>query len=277
MKNIFKLLCALAGLHLGVIGALEQFAPLSLQDSYDNAGLQIGLTEDADVSGALLCLDVTEEVIEEAAQRGCNLIVSHHPLLFHAPKQITGADFVQRCIIKAIQRGIWIYSAHTNLDNAPCGVSYRMAEKIGLQDVKPLCPLEGKIVNGEVAGAGVIGHFQAPMEREDFIAHIKERFDVGSVRYNSWEGEKIQTVALCGGAGAFLIPQAVAAGADVFITGEIGYHRFFGFEHSIQLLEIGHYESEQFTLEILREIISKAAPELPIFNTEIETNPINYL
>lgn len=260
-----------------IIGALEQFAPLSLQDSYDNAGLQIGLTEDADVSGALLCLDVTEEVIEEAAQRGCNLIVSHHPLLFHAPKQITGADFVQRCIIKAIQRGIWIYSAHTNLDNAPCGVSYRMAEKIGLQDVKPLCPLEGKMVNGEVAGAGVIGQFQAPMEREDFIAHIKERFDVGSVRYNSWEGEKIQTVALCGGAGAFLIPQAVAAGADVFITGEIGYHRFFGFEHSIQLLEIGHYESEQYTLEILREIISKAAPELPIFNTEIETNPVNYL
>jgi len=260
-----------------IIGALEQFAPLSLQDSYDNAGLQIGLTEDADVSGALLCLDVTEDVIEEAVQRGCNLIVSHHPLLFHAPKQITGADYVQRCIIKAIQRGVWIYSAHTNLDNAPHGVSYRMAEKMGLHDVKPLQPIEAKMDGNLQPGAGIIGRLSEPMEREDFIALVKECFEVGSVRYNSWTGEQIQIVALCGGAGAFLIPKAVEAGADVFITGEIGYHRFFGFEHTIQLMEIGHFESEQYTLEILREIISKVAPELPILNTEIETNPINYL
>ena len=121
-----------------IIGALEKFAPLSLQDEYDNAGLQIGLTEDADASGALLCLDVTEDVIEEAAQLGCNLIVAHHPLLFHAPRRITGEDYVQRCIIRAIQHGIWIYSAHTNLDNAPGGVSWRMAEKLGIQDVRVL-------------------------------------------------------------------------------------------------------------------------------------------
>ena len=255
-----------------IIGALEQFAPLSLQDEYDNAGLQIGLTEDADASGALLCLDVTEDVIDEAAERGCNLIVAHHPLLFHAPRRITGEDYVQRCIIRAIQRGIWIYSAHTNLDNAPGGVSWRMADKLGLNDVHVLTPQSG----GE-SGAGIIGELPEKMEREDFIALVKETFDADSVRYNSWTGEQVQTVALCGGAGAFLIPDAIRAGADVFLTGEIGYHRFFGYENDIQLMEIGHYESEQYTLEILREIITKAAPSLPIYETCVETNPINYL
>ena len=256
-----------------IIGALEQFAPLSLQDEYDNAGLQIGLTEDADASGALLCLDVTEEVIAEAAERGCNLIVAHHPLLFHAPRRITGDDYVQRCIISAIQKGIWIYSAHTNLDNAPGGVSWRMAEKLGLQDVRVLSPKRGE----EPAGAGIIGSLPTVMEREDFIALVKETFDADSVRYNSWTGEQVKTVALCGGAGAFLIPEAIGAGADVFLTGEIGYHRFFGYENDIQLMEIGHYESEQYTLEILRELITKADPTLPVLDTEIETNPINYL
>ncbi|MDO4994942.1 MAG: Nif3-like dinuclear metal center hexameric protein [Bacteroidales bacterium] len=256
-----------------IIGALEQFAPLSLQDEYDNAGLQIGLTEDADASGALLCLDVTEEVIAEAAERGCNLIVAHHPLLFHAPKRIVGDDYVQRCIMQAIRSGIAIYSAHTNLDNAPGGVSWRMAEKLGLTKVHPLLPLGG----GRDGGAGVVGALPTVMEREDFIALVKETFDADSVRYNSWTGERVKTVALCGGAGAFLIPEAIDAGADVFITGEIGYHRFFGYENDIQLMEIGHYESEQFTLEILREIITKTDPSLPVFDTTVETNPINYL
>ena len=219
-----------------------------------------------------MCLDVTEDVIDEAAERGCNLIVAHHPLLFHAPRRITGEDYVQRCIIRAIQRGIWIYSAHTNLDNAPGGVSWRMADKLGLNDVHVLTPQSG----GE-SGAGIIGELPEKMEREDFIALVKETFDADSVRYNSWTGEQVQTVALCGGAGAFLIPDAIRAGADVFLTGEIGYHRFFGYENDIQLMEIGHYESEQYTLEILREIITKAAPSLPIYETWVETNPINYL
>ena len=265
-----------------IIGALEQFAPLSLQDSYDNAGLQIGLTEDADASGALLCLDVTEEVVAEAQERGCNLIVSHHPLLFHPLKRIVGEDYVQRTVVEAIRRGIAIYSAHTNLDNASGGVSWRMAEKLGIQDVRVLKsnsnyapPSPGG--DGGGAGAGIIGQLPEKMEREDFIAWVKEVFDADSVRYNSWTGEQVRTVALCGGAGAFLIPDAIAAGADVFLTGEIGYHRFFGYEDAIQLMEIGHYESEQYTLEILREIITKADPTLPVHTTTVETNPINYL
>lgn len=255
-----------------IIGALEQFAPLSLQDEYDNAGLQIGLTEDADASGALLCLDVTEDVIDEAVELDCNLIVAHHPLMFRPPRHIVGEDYVQRCIIRAIQKGIWIYSAHTNLDNAQGGVSWRMAEKLGLTEVRPLKPLP----TGE-GGAGVIGMLPAPMEREDFIALVKEVFDADSVRYNSWTGERVQRVALCGGAGAFLAGEAIRQQADVFLTGEIGYHRFFGYENDLQLMEIGHYESEQYTIGLLRDILTKACPTLPLHETTVETNPINYL
>ena len=115
------------------------------------------------------------------------------------------------------------------------------------------------------------------MEREDFVVMVKERFDAGSVRYNSWCGEQVQTVAVCGGAGAFLIPDAIAQHADVFITGEIGYHRFFGYDQLIQLMEIGHFESEQYTINLLGQIIRKACPDVRLLETEIETNPINYL
>ena len=256
-----------------ITGALEQFAPLSLQDSYDNAGLQIGLTVDAESSGVLLCLDVTEEVIDEAKEKGCNLIVSHHPLMFRPPKRIAGEDIVQRCIIRAIQQGVNIYASHTNLDNAPGGVNYKIAEKLGLQDIVPLCPkpeMEG-------AGSGVIGILQDSMDKEDFIVLVKETFDAGSVRFNSWTGETVRKVAVCGGAGAFLISDAINQQADAFITGEIGYHRFFGYDNFIQLMEIGHYESEQYTIELLESIIRNVCPELKIEKTEIETNPINYL
>lgn len=256
-----------------IIGALEQFAPLSLQDSYDNAGLQIGLTVDAESSGVLLCLDVTEEVIDEAREKGCDLIVSHHPLLFRPPKRIAGEDFVQRCIIRAIQNGVNIYASHTNLDNAPGGVNYKIANKLSLTNVTPLAPkpeLQG-------AGSGVIGTLPQTIDREDFIVLVKETFDAGSVRFNSWTGETVSKVAVCGGAGAFLIPEAVRQQADAFITGEIGYHRFFGYDDSIQLMEIGHFESEQYTIDLLDSIITSTGASIRIERTETETNPINYL
>ena len=255
-----------------IIGALEEFAPLSLQDGYDNAGLQIGLTKDAEASGALLCLDVTEEVIDEAVKRGCNMVVSHHPLLFKPLKSISGRDYIERCVIKAIKNDVTIYSAHTNLDSAKDGVNYKIAEKLGLAGLTWLEPKPGT-----EGGEGVVGTLPEPMEKEDFVALVKETFDVDCVRYNNWTGETVKRVALCGGAGSFLIPKAIASGVDAFITGEIGYHKFFGFEDQLLLMELGHYESEQFTLEILRDVIKKAAPEMQVLNTTIDTNPINYL
>ena len=262
-----------------ILGALEEFAPLALQDGYDNAGLQIGLAEDAEATGALLCLDVTEEVVDEAALRGCNLIVSHHPLLFRPLKSITPADYVGRTVIKAIQQGIAIYASHTNLDSAYGGVAFKMAEKLGLMAPKWLSP-KGSYLSGGVetmAGEGIIAAFPKPMSQREFMERVKEEFHLKSLRTNMAERESITHVALCGGAGAFLIPKAIEKGADAFITGEIGYHRFFGHENDMLLLEIGHYESEQYTLEVLHDIIKKAAPNMPITIAKSKTNPINYL
>ena len=255
-----------------ITGALEAFAPLSLQDGFDNAGLQIGLTEDVDTTGVLLCLDVTEAVIDEAIRKGCNVVVSHHPLLFHPCKSITGTDYIQRTIMKAIRGGVAIYSAHTNLDNANGGVNNKMAEKLGLTDTRVLQPKTDDLSTG----AGLIGTLPSPMTKEQFIQQVKATFHVDCLRCNRWTGRQVGKVALCGGAGAFLISDAIKAGADVFITGEIGYHRFFGYENDILLMETGHYESEQYTREITRQILSAHFPQLKVIDTEIDTNPICY-
>ena len=252
-----------------IIDALEDFAPLALQDGYDNAGLQIGLPQDVDATGVLLCLDVTEAVIDEAVSRGCNLVVSHHPLLFRPLKSISGKDYVERVVIKAIQHGITLYAAHTNLDNAQGGVNHKMAEKLQLGALEWLEPKTG--MDG---GSGLVGELPTALTQQAFIQLVKDTFHVDSMRYNNWQGKYVRRVAICGGAGAFLIPKAIEKGADAFVTGEIGYHRFFGYEDSILLTEIGHFESEQYTLEIFREIISRVASQLPVFDTKQRTNPI---
>ena len=256
-----------------IVSALERFAPLPLQDGFDNAGLQIGLTE-AEATGALLCLDVTEAVIDEAIALGYNLIVSHHPLIFKGFKSITGKDYVERCIMKAIQNDIVIYSAHTNLDNAQGGVNYKIAEKIGLKNVQVLDPkMQGEVV----AGAGVVGELNEPETETDFLKRIKRLFEVGCLKHNRLNGRLIQKVALCGGSGAFLLPKAVDEGADVFITGEVKYHDYFYYDNRILVAEIGHYESEQYTKEIFYSIIREMFPELEIQATRVNTNPIKYL
>ena len=257
-----------------IMGALEQFAPLSLQDSYDNAGLQIGLTEDADVSGALLSLDVTEDVVDEAERLGCNLILSHHPLLFHPLKQIIQYDSLGRIVLKTIRKGIAIYSAHTNLDNAYGGVSYEMAARLGLKDVQTLQPSISARM-GKDDGAGVIGSLNEPLSSNDFLNLVKQTFLLPCLRYTelSDKNRLISRVALCGGAGAFLIPKAVQQKADAYITGEIGYHRFFGYENNILLAEIGHFESERYTVDLLMSILKPIVEnQFPIYIYP-ESNP----
>ena len=359
-----------------IVDALERFAPLPLQDGFDNAGLQIGLT-DAEATGALLCLDVTEAVLDEAIALGINLIISHHPLIFTGYKSITGKNYVERCILKAIRNDIVVYSAHTNLDNVQGGVNYKMAEKIGLKNVRILEPKENRLLKlvtfvptayaekvrealfqagcgcighydscsyntmgegtfraqegthpfcGETGethveneirietilpdyrktavikklldvhpyeepafdlypvqnswqqvGSGIMGELETEESETDFLKRIKGIFQVGCLRYNRERGQKIKKVALCGGAGAFLIPLAIRQHADVFITGEIKYHEYFNYESEILLAEIGHYESEQYTTEIFYQLIRDTFPELVVKQTKVNTNPINYL
>ena len=256
-----------------VIDALERFAPLPLQEGYDNAGLQVGLTE-TEVSGALLCLDVTESIVDEALEKRCNLIVSHHPLLFHAIKTLSDINYVQRTVMKAIENHVTVVSMHTNLDNAQGGVNFKMAEKIGLEYVRFF---DEKIVDDITSGNGVIGVLPTEMDSMAFIDKVKKVFGVECAQCNQLLHRKISKVALCGGAGSFLLDDAIKANADAFITGEMHYHDFFGHEQEIQIAVLGHYQTEQFTNEILYSILREAFPLLSLYMTEKNTNPIKYL
>ena len=253
--------------------ALEQFAPLPLQESWDNAGLQVGLTE-AEVSGALLCLDVNEQIVDEAIAKGCNLIVSHHPLLFRGLKQVSGANYVQRCVIKAIKNDIVVVSMHTNMDNAKYGVNWKIAEKLGLADVNFFA---AKSVDGIEAGSGVVGSLSNAMAADEFILMVKKRFGVECAMCNQLLQRPIRKVAICGGAGDFLLDDAVSVGADAFITGEMHYHQYFDYEQKIQICVIGHYQSEQYTAEVFRDIIQKECPGVRTEIAETCTNPILYI
>ena len=257
-----------------VVDALERFAPLPLQEDYDNAGLQVGLTE-AEVSGVLLCLDVTEIVVDEALAKGCNLIVSHHPLIFHRLSCVSDRDYVQRTVMKAIIHGVAIVAMHTNLDNAPGGVNYMMAEKLGLHDVAFLGP--SRQFKDISYASGVVGDLPRPIQAKEFVSLLKDVFHVECVQHNQLLSRDIRKVALCGGAGSFLLGDAIAAGADAFITGEMHYHEYFGHEQEIQIAVIGHYQSEQYTGELLLSIIEKACPGVACHLVETNTNPIYYM
>lgn len=253
-----------------IIDTLEEFAPLALQEDYDNAGVQVQSVPDEKVSGILLCLDITEDVIDEAVALHCNMIVSHHPLIFRARKKITTGDYIGRCICKAIQHGITLYAAHTNLDNAQGGVNFMMAEKIGLKNLRFL-------LAGAEGGSGLIGELESPMPKSEFLAYVKQTFKAGVARFNDCVKPEVKTVALCGGAGSFLVDEAVGQKADAFITGEISYHHFFGLENDILMVELGHYETEQYTIQLLQNIINARFPSIPISTTTVKTNPVNYL
>ncbi len=255
-----------------VVDALEKFAPLPLQESFDNAGLQIGLTE-AEVSGALLCLDVTEEILDEAVSKGCNLVVSHHPLIFHKLARVSSESYVQRCVIKAVKNDITVVSMHTNMDSAAGGVNFKIAEKLGLEDIRFIG--EEKTVEGVDGGTGVVGVFPEGMSSADFIKLLKERFDVACVQANQLLERPVKSVAICGGAGSFLLPEALKAGADAFITGEMHYHEYFDHDQEIQIAVIGHYQSEKFTSEVFRSIMEPMGVRCLI--AETVTNPIVYL
>ena len=250
-----------------VIREIEEYAPLALQEDYDNAGIQVGNVEQQ-ATGVLLCLDVVESIIDEACERNCNLIISHHPLIFNPLKSLTGKNYTERCIIKAIQRGIVIYSAHTNLDNAVGGTNYKLAEKIGLQNVSNI---------SEQVGVGVAGELAIPQSEQAFLLNLKDIFQLDSLEYSPLRNKEVKKVAICGGNDSFLIPDAIASGADVFITGEAKYNNYYDVEKSILLVVIGHYESEVCTKEIFFEIITKKFPNFAVHFSNINSNPVNYL
>ena len=258
-----------------IFDAIEEYAPLRYQEDYDNAGVQVG-DADAEVTGVLLCTDVTPAVLAEAIERRFNVVISHHPLIFHGLKKIAGRSEVERMVATAIKHDITVYSAHTNMDNTPMvGVSFKMAEKLGLTDVEIL-DAHCDTATPASFGSGVIGNI-APIAATALMERVREAFGVHALRY-SGNGETIVTrVALCGGAGSFLTEKAIQAGAQIFITGDMKYHEFMGHEQEIVLVDMGHYESEQFTKEIFYEIIQKKSPNFAAAFAKNERNPINYI
>ena len=358
-----------------VLDAIESLAHRTLQESYDNSGLQAGDVA-LDCSGVLLTLDVTEQTVDEAIERNLNLIISHHPLLFKPIKQISPDSTVGRILMKAIRHGIAIYSAHTSLDNAWGGVSHRMAEMLGMTDIRVLEPQSSTLAKVVVfaptdyadtvadamfaAGAGHIGDYDScsyrmqgmgsfraldaaqpfvgnigeihhePETRIEVIARrsnvdrivaamlkvhpyeepafdvialdnadnragsgvvgsieestlaellnrLKQVFHVPTIRYSGNDDSKIRRIALCGGSGAFLIGNAIAANADIYITGDLKYHDFTTYAERIAIADIGHYESEQCAKQILADIINKNYPGLTVCMAESDTNTIKYI
>lgn len=252
--------------------AIEDFAPKRLQESYDNAGLQVGDPHMA-VTAVLLCLDITEEILDEAIARQCNMVVTHHPLIFRGLKELTGRTAIERIAMKAIRNDIAIYSAHTNLDSAWDGVSHEMAHRLGVRDIRVLESKEGE----ENAGLGVVGSLK-PTPKLEFLRRVKETFGVKALKYSIQSPQiVVKRVALCGGAGASLIPNAIKAGADVIITGDVKYHDFTSYGLDILIADIGHYESELCAADIFSRVIRERYPDVVMYFSEADTNPIGVM
>ncbi|CAN5130895.1 Nif3-like dinuclear metal center hexameric protein [soil metagenome] len=353
---------------------LENFAPLSLQEDYDNAGL---ITGDAnfECTGALTTLDVTEAVIDEAIESGCNLIVAHHPVIFRGIKKFSSNGHVERTIIHAIKNDMAIYAIHTNLDNVIKGVNKKIADKLGLENLTILSSKEGSLkklvtfcpeshidevrnalflkggklgnykecsfnVSGtgtfkpeegadpfvgkpgtrhyekeirievifpsalqhdiisdlrnahpyeEVAydiysldnkspetGSGLTGTLPELLNEEELLNLLKTSFNLKVIKHTTLLKKNISKVALCGGAGSFLLKPAIQSGADAFITGDVKYHEFFEADSRILLLDIGHFESEQLTIGLLADILKQNFPNFAVLKTRVNTNPVNY-
>ena len=252
-----------------IIKVIEDFAPLSIQEKWDNSGLCIGSPE-AEVSSVLLGLDCTPELVDEAIACGADMIVTHHPLIFSGLKKISPDDLVGEAVYKAVAAGIAVYAAHTSADKVLAGVSGAMAAKLALENVTILQE------DAEGIGLGVVGDLPVPMTTREVLALVKEKFQLEVVKASKPVEGKISRVAMCGGSGGSLIGEAMKSGAQLYISGDISYHNFFT-PKGFMLMDIGHYESEKEIVEILFSLIKKNFPTFAVRITQnINSNPIYY-
>jgi len=255
-----------------IVELIEDHAPLEIQEHYDNSGLVTGEL-DQDITGMLVCLDITDAVLDEAIEAGIQLIVSHHPLVFTGIKNLVPDGMVNRILVKAIRHQISIFSAHTNLDKVMPGVSSALADQINLQDQQILVPDNDS--NTDI-GMGIVGNLPAQMDEDDFMRMLKNRLNLTCIRHTDFVGKPVLRVAVCGGSGSELLRFAKSAGAEVFITGDFKYHQFFEADKKILIADIGHFESEVFAIELLKEIVSKKFANFAVHLSKIDTNPIKY-
>ena len=257
-----------------ITSIIEQFAPLSLQESYDNSGLIVGRMDD-EVHGVLLAVDVTEEVLDEAEREGCDMVITHHPIVFHAMKRFNSATYVERCVERAIRRGIALYACHTNLDSTPNGMSWRVGSMIGLGDMSVLEPRR----DDPAAGFGVVGVLPRAESALAFVQRVKSIFEVGAVRHSDTPCEEfmVRRVAICTGAGGSLIDAALRAEADIYITADLRYNDFMRGEGRMILADIGHFESEFCAINIINDVLSKKMCNFAVRKSVCSRNPIHYL
>lgn len=258
---------------------IEEHAPVGIQEDYDNSGLVTGELNQ-EITGMLVCLDVTDAILDEAIDTGVQLIVSHHPLIFKGIKNLVPTGMINRILVKAIRHQVAIYSAHTNLDKVIPGVSSALADQIGLEDQQILVPdkenLNAMENSNTSIGMGIIGNLPAPMDEGDFLGMIKARLNLKCIRHTDFIGNPVSRVAVCGGSGSEFLEHAKFAGAEVFITGDFKYHQFFDADQKILIADIGHFESEVFALELLKDIVSKKFANFAVHLSKIDTNPIKY-
>ena len=262
-----------------IVQTIEAYAPPTLQESWDNSGWQLAPTDTSDqCSGVMLCLDVTPCVVDEARALGCNLIISHHPLIFRGLRSITGSTPAERAVIDAIRAGIAIYSSHTALDSAPGGVSRELGTLLGLTDMSPLSPSPTGI---DGAGLGIIG--TAPggcITRDALIDSVKRVYSAPRVRVTAGRQDSnraIRTIALSSGSGGEFITTAIARGADAYITSDVRYHDFLDHGREILIIDTGHFESEICTKSIFSRIISQKFPNFAVNMATCERNPVEYI
>jgi dinuclear metal center YbgI/SA1388 family protein len=255
-----------------ILSCITEIAPLKWQEHYDNAGVQVG-DLNAEVHKALICLDITEEIVDEAIAKQCNLIVSHHPLIFHGLKHLTPETYIERAVVKALKHDITMISMHTNLDNSYLGVSRVLAERLGLTNLHILQP---SAAEPEICGAGMVGEFVTPMGEEDFLNLVATAIGSPCLRHSALTGRTIAKVALCGGSGTPFMADALRQRADAYLTADIKYHDFFVPEGNILLVDGGHFETEQFTKELIRDIIKKKFPTFAAEIAATNTNAVHY-
>lgn len=255
-----------------ITGVIERFAPLGWQEDYDNAGLIVGRPDD-EVHRALLAVDVTEEVLDEAEREGCDLVITHHPIVFRALKRFNSADPVQRCVERAIRRGIALYACHTNLDSAPEGMSWRLASMLGVGNLRVLQPSAAD----PRVGFGVVGELPEAMETAAFMQRIRQRLGVRVVRHSDIASAEVRRVAVCTGSGASLIGDARRAGADLYVTADMKYNDFMTPDGALTVADIGHFESEYCAIDILFDVLSKNLITFAVRKSECSRNPVNYL
>ena len=252
-----------------VIKVIEDFAPISIQEGWDNSGLCIGSPED-EVTSVLLALDCTEALVDEAVQCGADMIITHHPLIFSGLKTISPEDQVGAAVIKAIRHGVAVYAAHTSADKVIAGVSGAMAEKLGLENVRILDE------DGDGTGLGVVGELPQPLTAEQAVALVKDKFALKVMKASRPVDGLIRRIAMCGGSGSSLIHAARKSGAQLYISGDISYHNFFT-PRGFMIMDIGHYESEIEIVNILFSLIKKNFPTFAVRITQnINSNPIYY-